>query len=350
MRIGMLAPISHPYPPPGYGPWERVTSDLSESLVTAGHEVVLFAAATSRTAAHLISTVPVTLDEIPAARRRDTEQHHIDTALTAAADLELDVLHSHLHVHVLERSHRLRVPIVSTLHGVASSRDVHPMLRRHADSAFVSLSDSERDFLPELNYVATVANGIRTEDFPAGTGGDRYVLFVGRIAPEKAPHLAVEAARSAGFELLLAGGIDEKNRAYADQVLGELGQDARYLGPVGREELADLLSGAHATIMPLQWDEPFGLVVVESMAAGTPVVAWTRGAMPEIIEDGVTGFLVENVHQAVAALRQVYRLSRTDCTRTAKRRFDRTVMAGAYLGVYEREIATASHRAGHQRL
>lgn len=333
MRIGMLGPITHPYPPLGYGPWERVTHDLTESLVAAGHEVVLFAPETSQTSARLVATVPTHLQLLPEEMWRKYEDRHINNALAAIADLDLEVVHSHLHVHVLDHPRRRRFPLVSTLHGVAWGTDVHPALRWHARENFVSISNREREFLPDLNYVATVPNGINTAEFPIGDGGS-YLAFVGRLAPEKAPHLAVETARKFGMHLLLAGTIEDRHNSYAASLLAGLGDDADYLGPLERDDLAYLLGGAYATLMPLRWDEPFGLVVVESLAAGTPVVAWNRGAMPEVVDDGLTGYLVRNVDEAVAALAKVSALSRAHCARVARERFDRSVMADGYADVY----------------
>ncbi|HEX6946886.1 MAG TPA: glycosyltransferase family 4 protein [Acidimicrobiia bacterium] len=349
LQIGMLAPITHPYPPDGYGPWERVTYDLVESLVAAGHDVTLFAAEDSRTAARLHATTPAPLTRRPDTDARAVEDEHIRNALVACSVLGVDVLHSHLHVHVLERADLWDGPIVSTLHGVAWDPAVRRRLDPHAHRPFVSLSDSERRFHPGLNWVATVPNGIATEELPPGPGGGGYVAFVGRLAPEKAPHLAIEAARRAGVPIVLAGIIEEKHRRYADRVLEMTdGDQARYLGPLDRPDLVPLLQNAEALLMPLEWDEPFGLVVVESLACGTPVVAWRRGAMSEIVEEGRTGYLVDDVESAGEALARITSISRDLCAHEARRRFDRTVMAAAYAEVYRNVSSslTGPRRAG----
>lgn len=337
LRIGMLAPITHSYPPEGYGPWERVTYDLTESLVAAGHSVTLFAAEGSQTEARLHATAPAPLSDRPGADHRLAEDAHITMALHACDDLGIDILHSHLHVHVLDREDLWDGPIVSTLHGVAWDPEVRKRLDHHAGRPFVSLSDRERAFHPGLNYVATIPNGIATEEFPRGPGDGGYVVFVGRLSPEKAPHLAVAAAQLAGIPILLAGIIEEKHREYARAVLANVnGPGVDYLGPLNRPDLVEVIHGAAATLMPMEWDEPFGLVVVESLACGTPVVAWRRGAMPEIVEDGKTGFLVDDVQSAAAALGRIDEISRDHCAREARRRFDRSVMASAYAEVYRR--------------
>ena len=344
LRVGMLAPITHPYPPPGYGPWERVTHDLTETLVEMGHDVTLFAANGSISNADLHPTVEAPLVSLPGLDPRSIEDQHIESAMKAATDLSLDVVHSHLHTHALAYADLASCPVVTTLHGVAWSGDTHGELLDHSAMPFVSLSDSERNFLPGLNYVATVPNGIRSEDFPEGDGKGDYIAFVGRIAPEKAPHLAVEAARQTGRHLLMAGVIEDRYREYADSVLAGTGPDVDFLGPLDRPELSLLLREAAVTIMPLQWDEPFGLVVVESLCSGTPVVAWRRGAMPEIIDDGVTGILVDDLSAAVDAVSRVESISRADCARIGRERFDRRVMAGSYAKVYESVAANASRR------
>jgi glycosyltransferase involved in cell wall biosynthesis len=336
VRVGMIAPITHPYPPPGYGPWEKVTHDLTERLVHDGHEVTLFAAAGSETRAALVPTSDEVLSAIPPAGRRAVEDRHIAMAMAAASDGSFDIVHSHLHVHALGFADLIPCPLLTTLHGAAWDRSHHELLLLHADSPFVSLSDRERRFLPELNYVATIPNGIRMGDFPAGSGEGGYAVFVGRLAPEKAPHLAVEAARRAGLRLLMAGVVEDVHRDYADSVLAGGGDDVEFLGPLERDELAKLLQDALVLVMPLAWDEPFGLVVVEALAAGTPVVAWRRGAMPEIIDDGVTGFLVDDVSMAVAALNRYGEISRQTCAEQARLRFSDSVMAASYAAVYER--------------
>ena len=343
-RIGMIAPITHPYPPPGYGPWERVTHDLTESLVALGHDVTLFASAGSQTSADLVATASEPLEGIPAVLRREKEDRHISVALDRAVEADLDIVHSHLHVHVLRQSRRLGTrPLITTLHGAAWDKAHHQMLRRHHQRAFVSLSQAERAFLPELNYVATIPNGIAIEDFPPGDGSGGYLVFVGRLAPEKAPHLAVEVAHRSGHALLLAGVIEDQYRDYAHDVLTGAGSDVDYLGPLDRIELSSVLRVAKALVMPLLWDEPFGLVVVESLASGTPVVAWDRGAMSEIIDHGETGFLVAEVEEAVRAVGMVSDLSRQDCARRARERFSAKVMAERYAQVY-RTLTTPSPR------
>lgn len=351
MRIGMIAPISHPYPPPSYGPWERVTHDLTERLATIGHDVTLFAAADSATDAVLVPTAERTLDTLPPDRRRSAEDLHIERALELARASDFDILHSHLHVHVLERAAGVAQPIVTTLHGAAWNQAHHETLRAHADRPFVSLSDREREFLPELNYVATIPNGIRTDDFPPGGGTGGYLAFVGRLAPEKGVHLAFETARRAGHRLLVAGVVDDAHLDYAERIQREAGSGVELLGALDRPELSEMLREATGLLMPLLWDEPFGLVVAESLSSGTPVVAWRKGAMPEIVEHGKTGYLVDDVDGAVAAVARLSSLDRSDCVQSARSRFSAIAMADSYATVYEtvsghgvEDLVEGSHR------
>lgn len=334
-RIGMIAPITYPYPPQGYGPWERVTHDLTERLVEIGHDITLFAPAGSETDAQLVPTTDQPLICLPELQRRPAEDEHIRKAIDVATDIRLDLLHSHLHVHVLRYADRLQSPLLTTLHGAAWDRTHHPVLMEHAGRPYVSLSERERSLLPELNYVATIPNGIAMDDFPAGEGNGGYVVFVGRIAPEKAPHLAVEVARRSGRRLLIAGVVEDQYRDYAGRVLATR-DGVEFVGHLERDALSELLAGAEALLMPLEWDEPFGLVVVEALASGTPVVAWRRGAMPEIVEHGKTGFLVEDIPGAVRALGEVSAISRRTCAAEARARFSDATMAESYGVVYER--------------
>lgn len=347
-RIGMVAPISHAYPPSGYGPWERVAHDLTEQLVVMGHEVTLFAAAGSVTTARLIETIVAPLDSGGGDPRLE-EERHLSIAMEAARSGAFDVIHSHLHVHGLIFSRLISIPILTTLHGVAWDPATHPLLLQYAEMPFVSLSDSERRFLPELNYVATIPNGIRTQEIPVGDGGG-YLAFAGRMAPEKAPDLAIATAHAAGLPLRLAGIVEDRHRNFFEEnVLAACTGDVEYLGPLGREDLWRLLGNAHALVMPLRWHEPFGLVAVESLATGTPVIGWRMGALPEIIDDGVSGFLVGDVAEAVRSVGLVGDLDRAACRAMAETRFSDSEMAAGYSKVYQRLAATTSAPAPVQQ-
>ncbi len=333
MRVGMVAPITHPYPPPGYGPWERATHDLTERLAADGLDVTLFAPTGSVTKARLVETVAEPL-ATSAIDPRLAEQAHIATAMEMARDGAFDLVHSHLHVHALAFSRLIPCPMVSTLHGAAWDRSHHALLLRYADKPFISLSEQERAFLPDLNYVATIPHGISLEDMPLGEGGGGYLAYVGRIAPEKAPDLAIEAARKSGQPLIMAVPLETVHRDYFDRLMSQTGPDIDYLGSLDRVELGKLLARADALLMPLRWHEPFGLVAVESLASGTPVIAWRMGALPEIVEDGLTGFLVESSDEAADAVGRLGEISRHQCRANAAARFSSERMASDHLRVY----------------
>lgn len=338
LAIGMIAPIAHDFPPPGYGPWERVCHDLVEGLSDLGHEIVVFAPQGSKTSGRLVETVPTSLATADPADHPDArvwEDHHIAVAMRDSVTMGLDLIHSHLHVHAVGYGPHLPIPLLSTLHGAAWNRANHLVLETHRDQPYVSLSDSERGFLPCLNYVATIGNGIRLDEFTPGPGTNDALVFVGRMSPEKAPDLAVEVARRSGRPLVMAGLVEDQHREfYETRIEPFLDRDIRHVGAIDRGEVAALVGGSAGLLMPLRWDEPFGLVVVESLAVGTPVVAWRRGAMEELIEDGETGFLVDDSDQAVTAVDRLSMLDRGVCRQRAEQRFGHATMAQRYVAVY----------------
>ncbi len=345
LRIGMIAPISHSYPPSGYGPWERVAHDLTEQLVAMGHDVTLFAAAGSATSARLIETIGAPLDSSGADPRLE-EERHLSVAMEASRNGTFDVIHSHLHVHALVFSRLIATPIVTTLHGVAWDPATHPLLLQYSEMPFVSLSQSERAFLPELNYVATIPNGIRTSEIPVG-GGDGGYLVVRRAAwlPKRHPTSPSRQRVPPGFRFVWPGlsriGTVTSSRRRCWRPAREMSST---WGHWTERTSGGSLAGRLRLVMPLRWHEPFGLVAVESLATGTPVIAWRMGALPEVIDDGVSGFLVEDVAGAVGSVERVGELDRTVCRTIAEARFADSVMAAAYSDVYRRLSATTSVR------
>lgn len=357
MRIAMLAPINWPLPPSGYGPWELVAHNITEGLVALGHDVTLFAAAGTRTSAKLVETCPHALCTWPEEERnkpsgfdpktgllegppdaRVWEQLHIARCFEAAASGAFDVVHSHLHVHALVHASHLPCPLVSTLHGSAWARATHPILLAYKSQPFVSISDAERTLLPELNYVATVYNGVRMDDFPLETQKDDYLLFAGRLAPEKGPAEAVEIARKSGRRLLIAGLIEDTHQDYFDtRVKPHIdGHDVEYLGLLSQADLAPVYRKAAGVIFFINWCEPFGLVAVEAQASGTPLIATRFGALPEIVRDGETGSLVDTVDEAVRACERLESIVPTACRQNVETRFSVDAMAAGYAAVYER--------------
>ena len=344
MRIAMLAPISHQIPPVGYGPWEQVAGDLTDGLVAAGHDVTLFASAGAGTRAKLEATVPFAMSEWPDDDPNDPrvwEEIHVAVMAKAVSENGFDIIHSHLNVHPLGFAALLDPPMITTLHGSAWNRSIHPALARFSHLPFVSLSESERSFYPELNYVATVNNGIRCESFRFSDTSHEFLLFAGRLAPEKRPETAIEVARRSGRPIKLAGPIEDKHRGYFDAEVAPLvdGSQVEYLGNLVRADMVDLYPKAAALLMPLAWDEPFGLVVAESLASGTPVIGWRRGALPELIRDGVTGMIVDDLDAAVAAIDGLDRFDRGECRHDAETRFSVETMTAGYVTAYERVLS-----------
>jgi glycosyltransferase involved in cell wall biosynthesis len=355
MRIAMLAPISWPLPPTGYGPWEQVAYNLTEALVKLGHDVTLFAAGGTRSSAHVVITCPYALSTWPESERRreqkydpgsgllegppdarGLEQLHIATCMEQAAAGEFDVVHSHLHIHALVFGRLIRCPLVSTLHGAAWVRAAHPVLKAYKELSFVSLSDAERQLLPDLNYVATVHNGIRVQDFPLEPDKDDYLLFAGRLSPEKGPDAAIEVAKRSGRRLLMAGMIEPHYQGFFDEKLKPHidGAQIEYLGLLSQKELAPVYRKAAGVLFMINWCEPFGLVAVEAQASGTPLIATRFGALPEIILEGETGFVVDSIDEAVRATEKLGSLAPTACRANVESRFSDTAMARGYEAVY----------------
>lgn len=356
MRIAMLAPISWPLPPPGYGPWEQVAYNLTEELVKLGHDVTLFAAAGTRSSARVVETVPHALSTWPEPERsrpqaydpasgllegppdgRVLEELHVATCMERAAAGEFDLVHSHLHVHALVYGRLIGCPLVSTLHGAAWVRPAHPVFLRYKDLPFVSLSDAERQLLPELNYVATVHNGIRLDDFPFEPDKDDYLFFAGRLAPEKGAAEAVEVARKSGRRLLIAGMIEPQHQEYYDTKVKPFidGRNVEYLGLLPQKELAPLYRKAAAVLFMINWCEPCSMVGIEAQASGTPLIGTRFGYLPEIIRDGQTGFLVDTVDQAAEAVEKLPHLDPIACRHNIETRFAAPVMAKGYERVYQ---------------
>ena len=355
LRIAMLAPISWPLPPSGYGPWELVAHNLTEQLVALGHHVTLFASADSVSSAHLVATCPHSLSTWPESERHRTrafdptsgllegppdarvwEQVHIATCMERAAAGKFDVVHSHLHVHALGYARLIKCPLVTTLHGSAWVRSTHPMLNKYRDLPFVSLSNAERSLLPSLNYASTVHNGIRIDEFPFEAQKDDYLLFAGRLSPEKGPAEAIEVARRAGRRLLIAGLIESQYQDYFDtKVKPHIdGKNVEYLGLLSQKELAPVYRKAAGVLFLISWCEPFGLVAVEAQASGTPLIATRYGALPEIILEGKTGFVVDSLDEAVAAVEKLGAIEPAACRKNAEERFSDRAMARGYEAVY----------------
>lgn len=334
MRIALLGPIAWRTPPRAYGPWELVVSSLAEGLVRRGIDVTLFATLDSQTSAVLDGVCPRPYNEDPELDGRVWEALHTGHCLSRSGDF--DIVHNHLDWLPLTMSHLCRTRMLTTIHGFGDRRIMPAYLS--AASAFVSISDADR--ASELDYVATVHHGIDMSDWPyEGTPGDTLVVF-GRIHPDKATADAIEIARRANRALLICGPVQD-DQYYTDRVAPHVdGERVRYLGNVGGEQRRQVLSQAAALLHPLGFDEPFGLSVIEAMACGTPVVAYRRGALPETVDEAVTGMLVDGVDAAVDALPAALALDRARIAAVARQRFSADRMVDKYLTVYERLLAT----------
>ena len=336
MRIGLISSIAHRTPPRDYGPWEQVASTLTEGFVDRGHQVTLFATADSVTSARLVGSAPTGYEEDRDLDAKVWEALHLAGAFERAG--ELDVIANHFDFLPLSYSRLVRTPVVTTIHGFSSEKIV-PVYRAFDDIGhYVAISDADRH--PDLTYAATIHHGIDTAAFTPVTtpAHPAYLLFLGRIHPDKGTHEAIEVARRTGMPLKIAG-IVQDVEYFEREVRPHLGADGvEYLGSVGPRDRDALLGGAAALLHLISFDEPFGLSVVESLATGTPVIATARGSMPEIVEHGRTGYLVDatdSIRQAVDAVGALDRIDRATCRAEAVARFDQQRMVDAYLELFE---------------
>ena len=330
MKIGVIASVAHSLPPRNYGPWEQIASTLTEGFVARGHEVTLFATADSKTSARLVSPVQAGYEEVDGADAKACEALHNATAFEHAH--EFDVIANHFDFMPLTYSRLVSTPVVTTVHGF-SSEQILPVYRAFDDIAhYVAISAANRH--PELTYDATIHHGIDTSEFTFVPVHGKYLLFLGRIHPDKGAHLAIEVAKLAGLPLIIAGIIQDQ-RYFDDEVAPHIdGTDVSYVGPVGPAKRDELLGGARALLHLIGFAEPFGLSVVESLATGTPVIATPLGSMPEIVQDGRTGFLVTGVADAVEAVGKISKLDRPDCRNDAAERFSADRMIDSYLALF----------------
>ena len=332
MRIAMLSSISWRTPPRAYGPWELVTSLLTEALVERGVDVTLFATLDSETAGKLDGVVPRGYSEDHGLNAKVWEALHIAHLFERAGDF--DLIHNQADFMPLTFSQMVRTPIVTTIHGF-SSPTILPVFQRYNDrSAYVAISEADKH--PSLEYAATIHHGIPIDEFPFDPVGSEDLLFFGRIHADKGAGEAIRAAKAANRRLVMAGLIQDEEY-HAKEVAPFIdGDRVVFRGVLGGTERIQALGQARAMLHLIGFEEPFGLSVIEAMACGTPVIAYRRGSMPELIDDGVTGFLVDSLDQAIAAVERIGEIDRAACRRAVEQRFTVDHMADRYMDLYRR--------------
>jgi len=336
MKIAQVAPLIEAVPPKLYGGTERVVAYLTDALVELGHEVTLFASGDSQTKAKLSSVWPRAL-------RLDPRVHDqfaplfMQLEAVARRAHEFDIIHCHLDYFAFPILRLLDVPSVTTLHGRLDLPELAPLYRHYSDTPVVSISDSQREPLPHANYVATIHHGLPQQALSRGPGGG-YLAFLGRISPEKAPDAAIRIAARAGMPLKIAAKVDKVDRQYFESKIEPLLSqvDVEFIGEIGEHQKGEFLGNAAALLFPIAWREPFGLVMIESMACGTPIIAFNNGSVPEVLENGVTGFIVNSEDEAAKALIDIPRLDRDRVRAEFDRRFTARHMAQNYLKLYAR--------------
>jgi glycosyltransferase involved in cell wall biosynthesis len=328
-RVAILSPIAWRTPPRQYGAWETVASNITEGLVARGWDVTLFASRDSVTRARLHAIVDKGYEEDPGVDPKVAEYLHISEAFERAA--EFDLIHSHYDFMALTYTRLIKTPVLTTIHGFSSAK-IMPVYRKYRDGYFVSISNSDR--APELNYLATVYNGIDLSLYPLQQPGGQDLIFLGRIHQDKGVHLAIEVARMSGMRLIIAGIIQDK-AYFREQVEPHLDdQNILYIGPVDVPGKNELFARARALLHLNTIPERFGLVLTEANAAGVPVIAMNLGSCREIIQDGQTGFLVDNVTEAVRSLQRISEIDRRACRDHVRQYFSLDTMVEEYERVY----------------
>ncbi len=336
MHIAQVAPLHEAIPPKLYGGTERVVSWLTEELIALGHEVTLFASGDSQTSARLEAVWPRAL-RLDGAVRDPNALHMLMLEEVYRRASAFDLLHFHLDYYPFSLFSRQPTPFVTTLHGRLDMPEHQPTFNAFASLPMISISNSQRRPLPKLNWVRTVHHGLPERLLVPRPVKPSYFAFLGRIAPEKRLDRAIHIAEHCGMPLKIAAKVDAADREYYEErirPLIEASSVAEYIGEITDKEKADFLSGAIALLVPIDWPEPFGLVMIEAMACGAPIIAFNRGSVPEIVEEGLTGFIVEDETGAIGAVDRLGQLSREKIRRRFEERFTARRMAQDYLSVY----------------
>jgi glycosyltransferase involved in cell wall biosynthesis len=335
MKIAQVAPLYESVPPQFYGGTERVVSYLTEELVKQGHDVTLFASGDSVTAAKLVPVCERALRLDPSCI--DPHARHIvvlDEVIDRSS--EFDVIHFHTDYMHFPLVRRFALPAVTTLHGRLDIADLAPLYQRFYDIPVVSVSNAQRSPIARANWLGTVYHGIPTELYQFNERPGEYLAFIGRISPEKRLDRAIEIATATGIPLKVAAKVDRVDREYFETQIKPLLDNplVEYIGEIGDRDKGAFLGGAMAVLFPIDWPEPFGLVMIEAMACGTPVIAFNAGSVPEVIDDGLTGFVVDNVDAAISAVERVSSIDRWLCRLTFDQRFSAARMARDYVNLY----------------
>ena len=336
MQIAQVAPLYESVPPRLYGGTERVVSYLSEECVRRGHDVTLFASGDSITTAKLRPACQRAL-RLEGRKVIDPLAHHVRMIEMVAREAHaFDIVHYHIDYLHFPVTRRLTVPAVTTLHGRLDIADVHPLYEEFAEMPLVSISEAQRQPMLWANWVGTVYHGIPEDLYQPRIQPGTYLAFLGRISPEKRVDRAIEIARRTDMPLKIAAKVDVADKEYFESGIRKLLDNplVEYVGEIGDGEKAEFLGGACALLFPVDWPEPFGLVMVEALACGTPVIAYRAGSVPEVIEDGKTGYIVESLDQAVSAVRRLGALDRRTCRNVFEERFSVSRMCSDYLAVY----------------
>lgn len=334
LRIALVAPLFESIPPALYGGTERVVANLASELTEEGHRVTTYGSGDSRVAGTLI---PVCERSLRHSQSVDAVAHHIlQNELVFRDSLQYDMIHFHNGYLHMSGARRCKTPSVTTFHGRLDLPDLTGLAAEFSDLPVVSISVAQRNPLPRMNWVDTVYNGIAASTFSFRKSSGEYLLFLGRISPEKRPDRAIEIATRTGRRIIIAAKVDATDRAYHESQIKPLLSlpGVEFVGEVDVAEKGALLSEAAGLLFPIDWPEPFGLVMIEAMACGTPVIAFNRGSVPEVMQDGVSGFVVETVDQAVEAVKRLPRIDRSGVRSYFEKRFTSECMARGYLRVY----------------